>query len=75
MEELVKFVARSLVEEPDAVNVYLKETRRGTIVKLRVAPGDTGRVIGKGGRVANAIRSVLTVATRHESKPVTLEIE
>jgi uncharacterized protein len=75
MEELVKFVARSLVEQPDAVSVYRKETRRATILKLRVAPGDTGRVIGKGGRVANAIRSVVSVATRHESKPVMLEIE
>lgn len=75
MEELVKFVAKSLVEEPDAVTVYRKDTRRATILKLRVAQRDTGRVIGKGGRVANAIRSVLSVATRHESKPVTLEIE
>lgn len=75
MEELVTFVAKSLVEQPDAVTVYRKETRRATILKLRVAPGDTGRVIGKGGRVANAIRSLVTVATRHENKPVTLEIE
>jgi predicted RNA-binding protein YlqC (UPF0109 family) len=75
MEELVKFVARSLVEKPDAVSVYTKDTRRATIIKLRVAPGDTGRVIGKGGRVANAIRSVVSVATRHENKPVMLEIE
>jgi uncharacterized protein len=75
MEELVTFVAKSLVEQPDAVTVYRKETRRATIIKLRVAPGDTGRVIGKGGRVANAIRSLVTVATRHENKPVTLEIE
>lgn len=75
MEELVKFIARALVEEPDAVNVYTKDTRRATIVKLRVAADDTGRVIGKGGRVANAIRSVVSVATRHENKPVMLEIE
>jgi len=61
MEELVRFVAQALVEEPDKVNVYRKETRRTTILKLRVAPGDTGRVIGKGGRVANAIRAVVNV--------------
>ena len=48
MEELVRFVAQSLVEEPDKVTVFRKETRRTTILKLRVAPGDTGRVIGKG---------------------------
>jgi uncharacterized protein len=75
MEELVRFVAQSLVEQPQAVSVYRKETRRTTILKLRVAAGDTGRVIGKGGRVANAIRAVVTVAARHESKPVMLEID
>ena len=74
-EELVKFLAESLVEEPDKVTVYRKETRRTTILKLRVAPGDTGRVIGKGGRVANAMRSVLNVATRNADKPVLLEID
>jgi len=75
MEELVRFVAEALVEEPDKVNVYRKETRRTTILKLRVAPGDTGRVIGKGGRVANAIRAVVNVATRHHDRPVILEID
>jgi len=68
-------VAEALVEEPDKVNVYRKETRRTTILKLRVAPGDTGRVIGKGGRVANAIRAVVNVATRHHDRPVILEID
>jgi uncharacterized protein len=75
MEELVRFVAQSLVEEPNRVTVYLKETRRTTIIKLRVAPSDTGRVIGKGGRVANAIRAVVNVAARHHDKPVLLEID
>jgi predicted RNA-binding protein YlqC (UPF0109 family) len=55
--------------------VYRKETRRTTILKLRVAPGDTGRVIGKGGRVANAIRAVVNVAARHHDRPVILEID
>ncbi len=75
MEELVTFLAESLVEEPGRVKAYRKETRRMTIIKLRVAPADTGRVIGKGGRVANAIRTLLNVATRHEEKPVILEID
>jgi predicted RNA-binding protein YlqC (UPF0109 family) len=75
MEDLVRFVAQSLVEEPDKVNVFRKETRRTTILKLRVAPGDTGRVIGKGGRVANAIRAVVNVAARHHDRPVILEID
>jgi predicted RNA-binding protein YlqC (UPF0109 family) len=75
MEDLVRFVARSLVEDPERVTVYRKETRRTTILKLRVAPADTGRVIGKGGRVANAIRTVLNVSARHSDKPVILEID
>jgi predicted RNA-binding protein YlqC (UPF0109 family) len=75
MEELVRFVAQSLVEEPNRVTVYRKETRRTTILKLRVAAGDTGRVIGKGGRVANAIRAIVNVAARHHDKPVLLEID
>jgi predicted RNA-binding protein YlqC (UPF0109 family) len=75
MEDLVRFLAESLVEEPSRVSVYRKETRRTTILKLRVAPVDTGRVIGKGGRVANAIRTVLNVAARRHDKPVMLEID
>jgi predicted RNA-binding protein YlqC (UPF0109 family) len=75
MEELVRFAAQALVEEPDKVVVFRKETRRTTILKLRVAPGDTGRVIGKGGRVANAIRAVVNVAARHHDRPVILEID
>jgi predicted RNA-binding protein YlqC (UPF0109 family) len=75
MEELVRFLAQSLVEEPEKVTVYRKETRRTTILKLRVAPTDTGRVIGKGGRVANAIRALVNVAARHHDRPVILEID
>lgn len=75
MEELIEFLARSLVEEPDQVNVYTKETRRMTILKLQVAPEDTGRVIGKNGRVANAMRSLLRVATRHDGREILLEID
>jgi predicted RNA-binding protein YlqC (UPF0109 family) len=75
MEELIEFLAKSLVEEPDQVHVYSKETRRTTILKLQVAPEDTGRVIGKNGRVANAMRSLLRVATRHDSREIILEID
>lgn len=75
MEELIEFLAKSLVEEPGQVQVYSKETRRTTILKLQVAPEDTGRVIGKNGRVANAMRSLLRVATRHDSREIILEID
>ena len=75
MEDLIRFLARSLVEQPDRVRVYTKETRRETIVKLRVAQRDVGRVVGRNGRVANAMRSVLEVAARNHRKPVLLEID
>lgn len=75
MEELIRFLAESLVEESDRVRVYTKETRRETIIKLRVAQPDVGRVVGRNGRVANAMRSMLDVAARNHRKPVLLEID
>jgi predicted RNA-binding protein YlqC (UPF0109 family) len=75
MEELIQFIAESLVEEPQSVHVYRKETRRTTILKLRVAPDDTGRVIGRNGRVANAMRTLLSVSTRQSDREVILEID
>jgi predicted RNA-binding protein YlqC (UPF0109 family) len=75
MQELVEFLAKSLVEAPDAVQVFSKDTRRTTILKLQVAPEDMGRVIGKHGRVASAMRSLLNVAARHENRDVLLEID
>jgi predicted RNA-binding protein YlqC (UPF0109 family) len=75
MEDLVEFIAKSLVEEPDQVKVYTKETRRSTILKLSVASGDTGRVIGKNGRVANAMRTLLRTATHQSDRAIILEID
>ena len=75
MEELIQFLAQSLVEQPDRVRVYTKETRRETIIKLQVAQGDVGRVVGRNGRVANAMRALLEVAARDHKKPVILEID
>jgi len=75
MEELVKFVAQSLVEEPDEVSVYTKSTRRTDILKLRVAQDDMGRVIGRNGRVANALRSLLRASARSSERPIILEID
>ncbi|GIV68588.1 KH domain-containing protein [Caldilinea sp.] len=75
MEELIRYLAESLVEQPDRVRVYTKETRRETIIKLRVAQQDVGRVVGRNGRVANAMRALLEVAARHHRKPVLLEID
>lgn len=75
MEDLIRFLACSLVEQPDRVRVHTKDTRRETIIKLQVAQGDVGRVVGRNGRVANAMRSLLDVASRHADKPVILEID
>ena len=75
MEELVKFLAQSLVEEPDKVHVYVKETRSADIYKLRVSSDDIGRVIGKNGRVANAMRTVLRAANHDDDRNVILEID
>lgn len=75
MEELIQYVARALVEHPDEVRIIRKEMRRSTILKLEVAPEDTGRVIGKQGRVASAMRVLLQVAARDETRPVILEID
>ncbi|RME64814.1 MAG: KH domain-containing protein [Caldilineae bacterium] len=74
MEKLVEFLAASLVEDPDAVRVSSRSYRDRIILRLRVAPEDTGRVIGKGGRVANAIRSVLRVAALPEDREAVLKI-
>jgi hypothetical protein len=75
MEELIQYLASALVEEPDRVRVYTKETRHDTIIKLHVAQHDVGRVVGRNGRVANAMRSLLVVAARNHRKSVLLEID
>lgn len=75
MQELIKYLAQSLVEHPEQVRVHRKEMRRSIILKVEVAPDDTGRVIGKQGRVASAMRVLLQVAARDEERPVVLEID
>jgi len=62
MRELVEYIARSLVDNPDAVRVVQIRGSQATILKLRVAPEDKGWVIGRQGRVANATRTLLRVA-------------
>ena len=74
MQELVAFVARSLVENPDAVVVREVEGPESIIVELRVAPEDMGKVIGKQGRIAKSIRTIVKAATLKDAKPVFVEI-
>ena len=63
MKDLILFLAKSLVENPDAVQVTETEGPDSIIIELNVAPEDMGKVIGKQGRIARAIRSVLKAAT------------
>jgi predicted RNA-binding protein YlqC (UPF0109 family) len=74
MKELVEYVVKGLVDQPDQVTVT--ETRRGgnVTLELHVAADDMGRVIGKGGRVANSIRSLLRVMAARHNLRVTLDI-
>ena len=74
MKELVEFVAKSLVDYPDEVNVSEKETEIGLILELNVAQSDLGRIIGKHGRTAKAIRTVLNSASTKRKQKVSLEI-
>jgi hypothetical protein len=74
MKPLVEYVARSLVDEPDAVKVTQREAGRTTVLELTVAPEDTGKVIGREGRVAKAIRTLLRVAANRQHRRVILEI-
>lgn len=74
MTELVRFIARSLVENADAVDVREVEGPDATVIELRVAPEDMGKVIGKQGRIAKAIRSIVKAATPKDAKPVFVEI-
>lgn len=74
IQELVEYIARSLVEDPSQVQVKVTENQNAVNLELHVAPGDMGRVIGKGGRVANAIRTLVRVAAVRQGKRATLEV-
>lgn len=75
MVELVKYIAQSLVEKPEAVDVRAVDTEEGVTIELRVDPDDMGKVIGKQGRIAKAIRAVVRAATAKDQKPVFVEIQ
>lgn len=75
MQELVKVLAKALVENPDAVEVEETEEDGRTVLKLHVAQEDMGRVIGKQGRIAKAIRTIVKSAATRENKRVTVDIE
>ena len=74
MKELVEVIAKSLVDHPDEVVVTESENDKALVVELRVAQTDMGKVIGKQGRIAKAIRSVVKAAASKENKKVIVEI-
>ena len=74
MSELVLFIAKSLVDNPDAVSVETKQDGDYTLIELHVAEGDMGKVIGKQGRIAKAIRTVVKAASVRENKKYMVEI-
>ncbi|HIY61289.1 MAG TPA: KH domain-containing protein [Candidatus Eisenbergiella pullistercoris] len=74
MKELVEVIAKALVDNPDEVVVTEKENGRNLTVELHVAPSDMGKVIGRQGRIAKAIRAVVKAAALGEKKQVDVEI-
>lgn len=74
MRELVEFLARSLVEDPDAVSVEEVEENDDIVLEISVAEDDLGRVIGRGGRIANALRTVAKAAATRSERRVIVEI-
>ncbi len=74
MKELIEYIAKSLVDDPSSVQVAEIEGASSIILELRVAPEDMGRVIGRGGKVANAMRTLLRVVAAKQGKRASLEI-
>jgi predicted RNA-binding protein YlqC (UPF0109 family) len=74
VKELLEFLARELVDDPDAVEVTESTGDRGTLLTLRVASDDMGKVIGKAGRTARAIRTVVRAAATREGTSVHVDI-
>ncbi len=74
MTKLVEAIAKSLVDKPENVVVTETTTRQGTVIQLKVDPDDMGKVIGKQGRIAKALRVVVKAAATRDNKKVTVEI-
>ncbi len=74
MKELLEFIAKQLVSKPEDVQVDVEETEKSITLKLRVSDDDMGKVIGREGRIAKAIRTVVKAAAVNEEKPVFVDI-
>ncbi len=74
MKEVVEVLAKALVEKPEEVSVVMVENEKSCLIELKVAAEDMGKVIGKQGRIAKAIRTVVKAAAIKQKKKVTMEI-
>jgi uncharacterized protein len=74
LTELIAFIARALVDEPDAVKVEAVESDRALVLELTVAPDDLGKVIGRDGRTARAMRTLLAATSARQRQRAMLEI-
>ncbi len=74
MKELLLYMAKNLVDDPDSVTVTETSDEEGTVLELRVAPGDMGKVIGRQGRIAKEIRTIVKTVAQRTGEKVTVEI-
>lgn len=74
MDKLVEYIAKELVDHPEAVKVVRREEDDAVVIELSVDPSDTGKVIGKQGRIAKAIRTVVKAASINDEKKVVVDI-
>ena len=74
MRDLVEFLAESLVDDPDAVEIRMRNRDQATVIELEVAEGDLGKVIGRQGRTARAIRTLLNAAGQKQRRRYILDI-
>ena len=74
MKELLELMVKSLVDDPDSVVITMTESEKGINLTISVASEDVGRVIGKEGRIAKSIRTVIRAASRNVDKPVFVDI-
>ena len=74
MKELIEYISRSLVDDPDQVRITQTQGAQSEIFELSVAPGDAGKIIGRQGRIINAIRILVRVAAAKEGKHAVLEL-
>ena len=74
MKELLLYMAKNLVDDPEAVSVTEVDDEEGKVLELRVAPGDMGKVIGRQGRIAKEIRTIVKTVAQRTGEKVTVEI-